>query len=240
MLKIGCCGFAGARNRYWGSFPVVEVQKTFYQPPQIKTLERWHDEAPEPFEFTLKAWQPITHAASSPTWRRLKHPPGDPEEAGNFRPTEAVHAAWETTLESARALEATLVVFQCSARFTPEDENADNLRRFFRDIDRDGLGFVWEPRGDWPEELVGKLCADLGLIHCVDPLKQRPVTGGTAYFRMHGVTGYRYEHSDDDLKRLLETAGGFETAYCLFNNMTMREDAERFRDLAEAEGVEAS
>ena len=237
-LKIGCCGFAGARGRYWGAFPLVEVQKTFYQPPQIRTLEKWRDEAPDGFEFTLKAWQPVTHASSSPTWRRLKHPPGNADEAGDFRPTGAVHEAWERTLDCARALEATVAVFQCPARFEPSDDNVRNLRRFFGDIDRGGLACVWEPRGDWPEWLVSELCDDLGLIHCTDPLKQRPVTGDTAYFRLHGVKGYSYEHTDDVLKRLLEAAAEYETAYVLFNNRTMREDAERFRDLAEEEGVE--
>ena len=238
MLKIGCCGFAGARRRYWGAFPLVEVQKTFYQPPRIGTLEKWRGEAPEGFEFTLKAWQPVTHAASSPTWRRLKHPPGKPEEAGGFRPTGAVNSAWETTLACARALEATTVVFQCPASFEPTDENVGNLRRFFREAERGGLRCVWEPRGDWSEDLIRELCEALDLIHCTDPLKARPLTDGPAYFRLHGLKGYSYEHTDNDLKRLLEAAAEFETAYVLFNNKAMREDAARFRDLAEAEGVE--
>lgn len=67
MLKIGCCGFGQARTRYYERFPVVEVQKTFYQPPLARTLDRWRAEAPSGFAFTLKAWQPITHPASSPT-----------------------------------------------------------------------------------------------------------------------------------------------------------------------------
>ena len=239
MLKIGCCGFAGARARYWGRFPVVEVQKTFYQPPKPETLARWHDEAPEGFEFTLKAWQPVTHAASSPTWRRLRTAPGPPEEAGHFRPTGTVHAAWDATREAARSLGATWAVFQCPARFTPTDEHIADMRRFLGECEREGLRFAWEPRGDWPEDLVADLCAELDLVHAVDPMKQAPVTGGTAYFRLHGVTGYRYRHTEDDLRRLLDVTAGFDEAYCLFNNMTMREDAEAFRDLARGEGWEA-
>jgi uncharacterized protein YecE (DUF72 family) len=65
----------------------------------------------------------------------------------------------------------------------------------------------------------------------VNPLTQRTVTGGTAYFRLHGVTGYRYRHSDDDLRRLADLCAGFDEAYCLFNNMTMVEDAARFMAL---------
>jgi len=51
---------------------VVEVQQTFYQIPRIATGKRWREEAPPDFEFTMKAWQLITHEPSSPTYRRLR------------------------------------------------------------------------------------------------------------------------------------------------------------------------
>src|SRR6185503_19103411 len=47
-------------------FPVVEVQQTFYDPPPIGTLEKWRRQAPAGFEFTMKAWQVITHLGESP------------------------------------------------------------------------------------------------------------------------------------------------------------------------------
>lgn len=87
----------------------------------------------------------------------------------------------------------------------------------------------------WLQEtfcLLVELCRDLELVHCVNPLQQRPVTDGTAYFRLHGITGYRYRHSEDDFRRLLDLCAGFDEAYCLFNNMTMFEDAARFKALA--------
>lgn len=239
MLKIGCCGFAKARVRYYAEFGVVEVQQTFYQPPRPQTLARWRDEAPAGFEFTLKAWQPITHPSTSPTWRRLKERPERPEEAGYFRPSAAVDSAWQRTREAAGLLRAGIVLFQCPASFTPEEPHLADLRRFFRTAERGGLRFAWEPRGDWPDGLVAELCRELGLIHCVDPLKRRTVTSGTAYFRLHGITGYRYRYGDEDLRRLLYSCAGFDNAYCLFNNMTMFEDAARFKALASETGVPA-
>lgn len=59
--RIGWCGFPVAQKRYYGALPCVEVQQTFYQPPQSSTLRRWRNEAPEGFLFTVKAWQFITH-----------------------------------------------------------------------------------------------------------------------------------------------------------------------------------
>ena len=65
----------------------VEVQHTFYQPPRVETLAKWRAEAPRGFEFTIKAWQLITHQPSSPTYRRLKRALTEEERegAGAFR-----------------------------------------------------------------------------------------------------------------------------------------------------------
>ena len=232
MLKIGCCGYQKARASYYAQFGVVEVQQTFYQPPRPKTLARWREEAPGNFEFTLKAWQIITHPSSSPTWRRLKDRSERPEEAGYFRPSAAVKAAWYRSREAAALLRAGVMLFQCPASFTLEVEHVTDMRRFFRSLDREGLRFAWEPRGTWPEQLIKELCEDLELIHCVNPLKQRTVTSGTAYVRLHGIGGYRYRHSDEDLQRLLQICANFDEAYCLFNNITMLEDAARLKALA--------
>src|SRR5918911_676564 len=95
-IKVGCCGFRSARAEYYALLPAVEVQHTFYQPPRLTTLAQWRAEAPPAFEFTLKAWQLITHRASSPTYRRLKRELSAEERdgAGSFRASEIVREAW--------------------------------------------------------------------------------------------------------------------------------------------------
>lgn len=102
-----------------------------------------------------------------------------------------------------------------------------NLRRFFRETDRDGRRFVWEPRGDWPDGLVRDLCGELDLVHAVDPFRSKTVTTGLAYFRI-GRAGERRSYSDEELRRLVDIAARFETAYAMFNNMPRVVDAERF------------
>ena len=113
-IKIGCCGFPRARGEYFKTFKVAEVQQTFYQPPALKTVEKWRSEAPGDFEFTLKAWQLITHEFKSPTYRRLRLSWAEEKlsRCGSFKPTEEVQWAWEETQKMARALKAKLVVFQ--------------------------------------------------------------------------------------------------------------------------------
>jgi uncharacterized protein YecE (DUF72 family) len=101
------------------------------------------------------------------------------------------------------------------------------MRAFFRQVERAGLRFVWEPRGAWPKALVAELCSELGLIHCVDPFQNEPAAGDVAYFRLHGLGGCSYRYTDADLEKLARLTPR-EPAYVLFNNKSMREDAERF------------
>ncbi len=238
-ILVGCCGWAEARERYFRDFRAVEIQQSFYEPPRVELAERWRAGAPPRFIFTMKAWQAITHAASSPTYRRMKTPidPARRDCYGGFQPTPEVREAWQRTAAIARALDAAVIVFQCPARFTPSAENIANLERFFEEIERGPWMLAWEPRGDWPENIIRGLCQRLELLHCVDPFNTEPVAGSAAYFRLHGRGGYRYRHSDEDLGRLLvmcrrQIDAGRAPVYVMFNNVYMREDARRFWETA--------
>lgn len=240
-LRIGCCGFPLSLARYAQTFSVGEVQQTFYQPPLPRTLEKWRGQVPASFEFSLKAWQVITHEASSPTYRRLKEALSDQQkrEAGAFRLNSTVIMAWERTLDCARLLGSSVILFQCPARFTPTAEHKNNLGSFFREVQRsrtfsgsgEGLTFVWEPRGDWKPEEVQELCAELNLVQGGDPSALTLPERGLGYFRLHGRAGYRYRYTDADLAELLSLARQHSPCYVLFNNLSMLEDARRFRAL---------
>ncbi len=53
---------ASAMLRYYAErFPTVEINNTFYRMPDTALLERWAQEVPAGFAFTLKAPQRITH-----------------------------------------------------------------------------------------------------------------------------------------------------------------------------------
>lgn len=244
LLKTGCCGFRMAQSEYVKHFPVVEVQQTFYQPPQTATLRRWRAAAPPRFEFTLKAWQLITHEARSPTYKRLKRAltPQEREECGAFRATPIVREAWEVTRAAAAALSARRILFQCPASFMPTSENVERMRAFFSTIERGRLDFLWEPRGSWPNSLVRDLCGELKLAHVVDPFSARTVTPSKIYFRLHGRNGWRYTYEEGELEDLLAMLPqrGRRAAYVLFNNVRMREDAARFQELALARQSEPS
>ena len=221
-------------DSYSELYDVVEVQQTFYEPPQVSTMQKWRRAVPDEFEFTLKAWQIITHEAKSPTYRRLKRELTEQErtECGAFRDTRMVREAWERTVECAEALDAKRILFQCPASFKPTDSNIENMREFFTNIGRRGLQLYWEPRGkDWTEELCASVCAELKILHVVDPFVSATVTPKLTYYRLHGKGGWRYVYSDADLEGLAEQMPRAGSAYVFFNNIKMRQDALRFKEL---------
>jgi Uncharacterized conserved protein len=232
-VSIGTCGFRLTRPEYVELFSCVEIQHTFYQPPQIKTLERWRAETPAEFEFTLKAWQLITHEAKSPTYKRLKKKLTETEkaEAGYFKPTQIVRDAWETTFACAKALRATTILFQCPASFKQTAENISNMEKFFSGINRGRLNFCWEPRGDWDSKVVKNICQDLKLWHATDPFVGKSVTPTKCYFRLHGRKGWRYKYEEGELEELASMLHADKRAYVFFNNIYMTEDAHRFQEI---------
>ncbi|MBV8517461.1 MAG: DUF72 domain-containing protein [Acidobacteria bacterium] len=222
---------------YFETFPLVEVQQTFYEPPAPRTMLRWREQAPEGFEFTIKAWQLITHRSSSRTYRRLRTPLNDDERAqcGGFQWTPILRRAWDSTVEAARILRATAILFQCPASFRAEDANVVNLRRFFTNVERpDGVRFLWEPRGPWPQELIAELCGELALTHVVDPFDRDAIEQPLTYWRLHGIGNAYHVYTDDELRTLIARLPRTPETYVMFNNVPRVRDAQRFLALLRA------
>jgi uncharacterized protein YecE (DUF72 family) len=227
----------GGRKAYYQRFKTVEVQETFYRVPRIETLKKMRQEAPPDFIFNMKAWQAITHPASSPTWRSSNLPPGNPANYGHLKPTRENLKAWETVLDMAEVLRPRVVVIQTPPSFRATSKNMEYVEKFFRLISRDDFRLGWEPRGEWAEETekVRRICEKYGLIHVVDLLKRGPaVSTTTLYARLHGLgrgeVNYSYHYSLEDLERLrniLTSEKDWEEAYIMFNNISMAEDASK-------------
>ncbi len=256
-IRIGTCGFGffdpgvGWRERHRSRleafsavFPLMELDRPFYSLPRLPTALRWRQEVRPGFEFTLKAWQVVTHPAGSPTYRRHPAPAGSDSSAGYgfFRPVPAVFEAWERTRQIAQALQTRVCVFQSPPGFGPTEDNERNLRGFFGSIDRGGLTLAWEPRGRWHGEprLVARLCDELGLVHVTDLLRRPPLSAHpVAYVRLHGLNPqeYRYEYDyspaqlEELASRLVRLAQRHEPVYCLFNNTRMAANARRLAGL---------
>jgi len=218
MLKVGCCGYPTSMKKYYESFRLVELNRTFYQYPKMSTVTEWREKAPQDFEFTVKAHQDITHKF------RFEIKPSLP--------------AFETMKQICQTLKARILLIQ-----TPESFRSDKLsavQKFLGKIKRGNLVLVWETRGpawDTPDirkKLAEKLKA-LNVVHVTDPFKASPVyTNNIAYFRLHGLGKqlYYYQYTDDELKQLRRMVQPFERdrkeVYVFFNNLAMFDDASRF------------
>ena len=219
MIKIGCCGYPVGRKRYQEVFSLVEINRTFYEIPKISTVARWRKEAPENFEFTVKAHQSISHEHKLRLAETMK--------------------AFETMKEICRELEAKILLIQTPASFKPE--NLKTAEEFFRGIERNDLIIVWETRGPlWEKKEIREelrmILESLDVPHVTDPFRTLPVySGRVAYLRLHGLGSrmYYYQYSDEELLRLRDAARSLETeereVYVLFNNLSMFEDAYRFQ-----------
>ena len=234
-IRVGLCGFTIGAAAYFETFDTLEVQQTFYEPPSKLTMNRWRDQAPPNFVFTIKAWQIITHRASSTTYRRLRSEV-DREKCGAFQGNDTVMRAWDTTRDCARLLRARAILFQCPASFRPTDENISNMRRFFDAIERmPDVHYLWEPRGPWPDDVITEVCRQSNLIHTVDPFLREALTSHVTYWRLHGIGSHYRSYTDEELRHLAAKipAQARET-YVLFNNIPRAGDARRFRAIVES------
>lgn len=240
QLKIGTCGWGvtGGYKAYFSHFNVIELQDTFNKLPKPETAEYWRKSVPPDFEFTMKAWQAITHPSTSPTWRQGKLPGGKPENIGLLQPTEENFKAWEATAEICKILGCRVLVVQTPPKFDSTREHIQNVRAFFSKVKRP-CPVAWEPRGRWDGETIRGLCDDLNLIHVVDPFRHKLARKtDTIYFRLNGIgegdTNFKYRYTDADLRRLSSVPAAYPDSrdvYVMFNNISMGEDAARFVDM---------
>lgn len=239
-LKVGCCGFPVNQDLYFKTFPVVEINSSFYNLPRLETAAGWRAKAPKGFEYALKAWQLITHKPDSPTYQKLNHPlPARREQwYGHFKPTEEVKEAWERTRAVAEAVQASFILFQTPSAFYSHQDHIRDLKRFFGGLKRGSWLLVWEPRGDWDPKMVQGLCKELDLLHGVDPLREPSLHGKVKYYRLHGAyhgrrIEYAHAYAEAELKKLAQLVEG-QHAYVFFNNRAMWDDARRFQALTQS------
>ncbi|MGQ9506318.1 MAG: DUF72 domain-containing protein [Candidatus Bathycorpusculaceae bacterium] len=221
MIKVGCCGFPTSMKKYYENFNLVELNRTFYEYPRIETVEGWRKKAPETFEFTVKAHQDISHKEK-------------------MEINDASLQAFEKMKKICKILNSKILLIQTPGSFRPD--KLQEAKKIFAKVNREGLVLVWETRGSaWENaetyERLGQVLEEIDVSHVTDPFRIMPAyTGEVAYFRLHGLGEqmYYYQYSDVELQRLKESIMPYKKegkeVYVLFNNLSMFEDAKRFRE----------
>jgi uncharacterized protein YecE (DUF72 family) len=198
----------------------VEINNTFYRLPKVDVLERWAEQVPEGFRFSIKASRRITHFA------RLK------EEARD--PTEYLLFTVGTLGEKLGTL-----LFQMPPNLKKDTER---LEGFLGMLPPETPAAFEFRHPSWKSEDVSELLARRGMpLVCADTdddEEDEPIvpTGPWGYLRLR-----RPDYGDEDLerwaKRLEETA--WDRAFVFFKH----EDegagprlAARFRSIMEGAG----
>lgn len=243
QIRVGCCGLAGlSLARYAEMFDTAEINSTFYRLPNRETAERWFERTGGKVVFCMKAFQGITHPISSPTWKRAGRqiPKSGVKNYGHLKPTAENVVAWERTLEICEAIHAHVCVIQMPPSFTCTDRSVRGVLEFSRIVRRPVEIALEFRHGSWLENIgvTRSLIDGAGLIHITDPLKEKPESGKKiCYYRLHGLDKhlYRYNYTDEDLCKLKGTVLNIkcQTAYVMFNNLSMRDDALRFKKMIE-------
>jgi len=187
---------------YSQHFNTVEINMTFYRFPKVDTLRGWLEKTPPDFKFTLKANRQITHL------KRLK---GVKSEIKYFY-----------ILADNLRDKLGCILFQLPPSITIDIELLEgflsNLSSRYRNI----IEFRHE---SWYTEEVYELLKAYSAIFCNVSSAKVPdlvvETANTSYFRFHGITGgYRYNYSDDELKKWAEPIKKTKPKECYiyFNN----------------------
>jgi len=189
---------------YLKHFSTVEINNTFYQLPEEKTLRDWRDQAGEEFNFSIKASRYITHM------KKLK----DPKDAAAnfFRAIEPIKSRSD------------VILFQLPPRFR---YNGERLKSFL-EILPDTYRYAFEFRDkSWENEKVYRLLSNNNAALCIYDMEGRTspgeITSDFIYVRLHGP-GRAYEGSYDK-QTLSGWAGAFSTwsskgkeVFCYFDN----------------------
>ncbi len=157
----------GMLGFYATKFPTVEINNTFYRLPREHVLQDWASQVPEPFTFSIKASQRITHHA------RLK-----PESA----------SAVEFLLKNTASLGNRLgpILFQLPPNLK---RDLDRLRLFLQELPFDRRFTVEFRHESWFDDDVFAVLRERDIALCVteQPEFASPVvaTASWGYARLH-------------------------------------------------------
>ena len=228
---------------YSREFPVVELNFSYYQQPNPRTLERMVAVTPPGFTFAMKAHRSMTHEIGE-SWE---------QDIGSFR------SGIQPMLDAGR-LAAVLLQFPHGFRYTPESRS--RLATLCGKLE--GLPLAVEFRtSEWLKEQVFDGLRQRGVsLVSVDepdlPKLLRPTTettGSLGYVRFHGrnkaawwtgdnASRYNYLYNKDELEewvqRIRQIIEGVPLLLLFFNNHwrgNAAQNARQMRQLLEERGL---
>ncbi len=187
-------------------FDTVEINNTFYQLPKLQSVERWYQNTPQNFLFTVKANRYITHI------KRLK----DASEPLN-RFFDAVGAFKE---------KCGPILYQLPPNF---QLNLSRLESFLKILPPDHLSVFEFRHKSWFSRDTLELLDQYNAVFCVHDMPDletpRTITGKAIYLRFHGPSErYAGSYSDKTLTDwshwITDNLSRVKKVFVYFNNDT--------------------
>jgi len=220
-LKIGCSGFnywqwkekfypsdlpQGKWLKYYSKvFSTVELNVTFYRLPLAKTFDKWHQETPRGFIFSLKGSRFITHI------KKL------------IDPEDPLKLFFQRALRLKENLR--VILWQFSPGFK---KDIKRLKNFLKLLEKYPVRNAFEFRHEsWITDDVINLCKEynvcLGMADWPSFIDELPVTSDFVYIRRHGEEGsyatcYSKPALRKDAKRIKNYLKDRKDVFMYFNN----------------------
>lgn len=212
-------------------FRTVEINSTFYRPPNPGYVINWARRVPVDFLFTVKLWQKFTHP------KMYREATGRAEAASSADVDLFMRSI--DPLITSRKLGALLAQFPPS--FKREDQSQRILAGLIERFGQYGLAVElrhksWSDHEDTAKHLEAH---NVSWVQIDEPkfgtsiAQELPVTGDMAYFRFHGrnaddwwsgnsETRYKYLYSSQEIEELAVRVGDVakrvRLTFAFFNN----------------------
>jgi len=208
-------------SAYSRLFSFVEVNSTFYQVPNLKTVESWRRQVPPHFEFSVRCSGDVTHKYQ-------------------FQSQDEAFVIFDQMTEICKTLRAEILHLQTPSSFEPSIDNARLLQSFMSSVDRKGVRIALEIRGKNQSLTPSFVRAmrDNNMIHSVDLSKDEEPAykSDVLYTRLFGKGTHNvYQPTDQELKQIDDraSAGDHKKAMVSFHFVRMYKDAARLKTYKE-------
>lgn len=198
-------------------FDFVEVNSTFYQIPNLKTVESWRRQVPPNFEFSVRCNRDVTHKYQ-------------------FQPREEALSTFEKMLIICKTLRAEILHMQTPSLFQPTKDNASLIRSFMSSADPKDVIIALEIRGanQRLSSDFAEMMRDHNMIHSVDLSKDEEPAyqSDILYSRLFGKGWHNiYQPTDQELKKIDERASSkdHKKTVVSFHFIRMYKDARRLK-----------
>lgn len=195
-------------------FNSVEVNYTFYEYPDVRTVEHWRRVVPRDFVFTVRCHQDLTHRIG-------------------LRPVEEAYRVFNRMINYCRILEAPFLHLETPKSYVLDDTSLREAKDFFSSVSLKGVRVAWEIRSAITENVVN-LLRELDIVHSVDLSREEPAfKSDVVYTRLFGKGKHNiYQFVDEELEEIDKKVLKSEARRLVasFHGLRMSTDAVRFKE----------